>query len=84
MPPRTPVIGRARPSPNVLAKPTMKPDSKATVASADRATIKQLKDDMRTVVDVLDEVVSDSPGGPPTPEEAMRLVAEFRLRWGLS
>lgn len=80
---RVPVIGRVRPAPGVMAAATTKPDSGAAAANALASTIKQLKDDMRSVLDVLDEIVTDSPGGPPSPEEAMKLVTDLRLRWGL-
>jgi hypothetical protein len=78
---RRQVIGRARPSPSVMAKPTMRPDSPSTVVRAKDATIKQLKDDLRSVLDLMSEIL-DEQGLTSSDIEAKAL--SLRQKWGMT
>jgi hypothetical protein len=78
---RPQVIGRVRKAPGVMSRPTMKADSKATVASAERATISQLKQDIRGFLDLVDEIMSEQ--SLESSDIEQRSVA-LRQRWGLS
>lgn len=78
---RPQVIGRVRPAPRVLAKQTMKADTPATIDRAKDVTIRALKADLKSVLDLVEEIL-DEHGLTSSDIEAKALM--LRQRWGLS